>query len=87
MNVGYWIQGQSREYKPFIAHRVGEIYEFSAPNQWRYVPTDVSPADLGTKGLTVEELASADLWWNGPKFLKKLKQDLPECKFNKPMST
>ena len=33
MNVGYWIQGQSREYKPFIVHRVGENQEFSAPNQ------------------------------------------------------
>ena len=41
VNVGYWIQGQSREYKPFIAHRIGEIHEFSPPNQWRYVPTDV----------------------------------------------
>ena len=43
VNVGNWIQGQSREYKPFIAHRVGEIHEFSAPNQWRYVPTAVKP--------------------------------------------
>ena len=42
MNVRYWIQGQSREYKPFIAHHVGEIQEFSAPNQWCYVPTDVN---------------------------------------------
>ena len=33
MNVGYWIQSQSKEYKPFIAHGVGEIHEFSAPNQ------------------------------------------------------
>ena len=47
MNMGYWFQGQSTEYKPFIAHRVREIHEFSAPNQWRYVPTDVNPADLG----------------------------------------
>ena len=87
MNVGYWIQGQSRECNPFITHRVGEIHEFSAPNQWRYVPTDVNPADLGTRGLTVEELASADLWWNGPEFLKKSRQDWPECKFDKPTST
>ena len=51
MSVRYWIQGQSREYKLFIAHRVREIHEFSAPNQWRYVPTDVNPADLGTRDL------------------------------------
>ena len=82
MNVGYWIQGQSREYKPFTAHRVGEIHKFSAPNQWCYVPMDV-----GRRGLTVEELASADLWWNRPKLLKKSKQEWPECKFDKPTST
>ena len=87
MNVGYWIQGQSREYKLFIAHRGGEIRKFYAPNHWQYIPTNENPADLGIRGLTVEELASADLWWNGPEFLKKSKQDWPECKFDKPMST
>ena len=69
------------------SHRVGEIHEFSAPKQWGYVHTDVNPADLGTRGRTVEELASADVWWNGPEFLKKTKQDWPECKFDKPTST
>ena len=85
INVGYWIQGQRREHKPFIAHRIGEIHEFSAPNQCCYIPTNVNPADLGTRGLTVEELASGDLWWN--EFLKKSKQDWPECKFDRPTST
>lgn len=33
VNMGYWIQSQSREYKPFVAHQVGEIQECSAPNQ------------------------------------------------------
>ena len=46
MNVGYWIQGPSKEYEPFIAHRVGEIHEFSTPNQWCYIPTDVNPTTL-----------------------------------------
>ena len=64
------------------SHRVGEIHKFSAPNQWCYVPMDV-----GRRGLTVEELASADLWWNRPKLLKKSKQEWPECKFDKPTST
>ena len=87
MNVGYWIQGQSREYKPFIAYRVGKIHELSAPNQWCYVPTNVNPTDLGTRGLTVEELARANSSWNGPELLKKSKQDWPECNFDEPTST
>ena len=32
-NVGYWIHGQSRNFKPFVAHRVGEIHEDSNPDQ------------------------------------------------------
>ena len=39
---------------------------------------NVDPVDLGTRGLTAEELASANL---------KSKRDWPECKFDKPMST
>ena len=35
VNVEYWIRRQSREYKPFIAHHVGEIHEYSVPSQWR----------------------------------------------------
>ena len=54
MNVGTGSKGQSRKYKPFIGHRVGETHDFSAPNHWRYVPTNVNPADPG----------HADLWWN-----------------------
>ena len=48
---------------------------------------DVNPAYLVTRGLTVEELASANFWWNGPEFLKKSRQGWPESKFDKPMST
>ena len=44
------------ETKPFVAHRVREIQEDSNPDQWRYVPGKLNPADYGTQGLTVEEL-------------------------------
>ena len=84
--VGYWICSQSKEYKPFIAHGVGEINECSVPSQWRYVPTNVNPADHGTRGLTVEELANTSQWWNGPEFLKRSEDEWPECKFEVPAS-
>ena len=47
-NVGFWVQGPSRNFKPFVSHRVGEIHDESSPDQWRYVPTKLNPADQGT---------------------------------------
>ena len=84
LNVGYWIRGLSREYKPFVAHGVGEIHEKSNSKQWRYVPTDMNPADLGTRGMTAQELTDSTKWWNGPDFLCSPEAEWPECKFDKP---
>ena len=84
MNVIYWIYGQSRNYKPFVSHRVGEIHEYSSPNQWRYVPTKHNPADHGTRGLTVSELADSDMWWNGPQFLLFSESGWPERRSSQP---
>ncbi|XP_053398139.1 uncharacterized protein LOC128556613 [Mercenaria mercenaria] len=35
MNVLYWIHGASRQYKTFVANRVGSIHEITSPSQWR----------------------------------------------------
>ena len=80
-NVGYWIHGQSRNFKPFVAHRVGEIHEGSNPDQWRYVPRKLNPADHGTRGLTVEELIDNECWWHGPAFLSQGNDNWPEQRF------
>ena len=32
--VIFWIQGQSRRYKTFVANRVSEIHQKSSPRQW-----------------------------------------------------
>lgn len=84
MNVVYWIHGQSRNYKPFVSHRVGEIHEQSDPNQWRYVPTKQNPADFRTRGLTVSELADSEMWWKGPTFLAFPESDWPKSKAANP---
>jgi len=80
-NVGFWIQGQSRNYKPFVAHRVGEIHEESNPDQWRYVSTKVNPADKATRGLSADELSTDDCWWHGPTFLQNDQSEWPTRKF------
>ena len=84
LNVGYWIKGHSRQYKTFVAHRVGEIHESTNPEQWRYVPTKLNPADRGTRGLTVDELKNDECWWQGPEFLRQSELKWPERKFESP---
>ena len=81
MNVGYWIHGRSRDYNPFVAHRVGEIQEASDPEQWCYVPTDLNPANLGTRGLDVGELMDNCHRWGGPEFSKQSKDKWPTRTF------
>ena len=61
------------------------IHTFSDASENAY--TAIVPVDLGTRDLTVKELAHSELWWNGPEFLKSSKQDWTECKFDKPTST
>ena len=68
LNVGYLIKSHSRQYKTFVAHRVGEIHKSTNPEQWRYVPTKLNPADRGTRGLTVDELKNDECWWQGSEF-------------------
>lgn len=83
LNVGFWVQGQSRNFKPFVSHRVGEIHDESSPDQWRYVPTKLNPADQGTRGASVQELVKDDCWRYGAPFLNCREDEWPERKFGK----
>ncbi len=51
-----------------MANRVQKIQLSSAPQQWRYVPTNENPADHASRGLTASEFLSST-WLTGPKFL------------------
>lgn len=86
LNVGFWVRGQHRDYKPFVAHRAGKIHDSSNPKQWHYVPTHLNAADFGTRGMTAKELAESVRWWNGPEFSCSPEAGWPDCKFdNRPV--
>ena len=69
VNVLWWVRGRSRQFKPFVANRVGEIQSISDPAQWRYVPTSINPADFLSRGMKAEDLKKCDVWCKGPEYL------------------
>ena len=69
MNVLSWLHNQSRDLKAFVANRVAHIQHHSEISQWPYVNTTQNPADLATRGLSVEQLQNSNLWWKGPSLL------------------
>ena len=78
MNALYWIRGDSRRYKPFVANRVGEIQSKTCPTQWRHVPGQQNSADDCSRGLRASELNSDSRWFRGPHFLRQPSENWPQ---------
>ncbi|XP_055543529.1 uncharacterized protein LOC129729072 [Wyeomyia smithii] len=64
-----WIQAEPRNYRQFVANRVGEIQESTTGDEWRWVPSESNPADEATKWGTGPYFGNS-LWYNGPEFLR-----------------
>ncbi len=69
MNILCWLHNQSRDLKTFVANRVAHIQRHLEVSQWRYINTTQNPADLATRGLSVEQLQDSELWWKDPRLL------------------
>ena len=44
-DVLWWIRGRGKDFRPFVANRIGEIQMFNEPSQWQHVSTEENPAD------------------------------------------
>ncbi len=65
----YWIRGTDKDWKPFVNNRVVEIRNLVSPGHWSHCPGLSNPADLPSRGLTMLELSSSQLWRQGPPWL------------------
>lgn len=81
-----WIKTDPSKLKTFVANRICEINELTESSSWRYIPTDLNPADLVSRGVDACQLVGLDLWWSGPNFLKQDSSHWPilpsNCKGN-----
>ena len=72
----HWILGIDKHWKPFIHNRVSEIRRLIPPENWAHCSGKDNPADLPSRGLTMQELASSEVWLNGPIWLKDKSEPL-----------
>ena len=54
---------------------VGKIQSTWDPKKWRFVPTNLNPADDLSRGISLEDIDGR--WKNGPQFLKGPKEEWP----------
>ncbi|XP_043205364.1 uncharacterized protein LOC122372337 [Amphibalanus amphitrite] len=73
--LGYLLN-ESKRFHVFVANRIQQVRLASSPEQWRYIKSEENPADLASRGLSVDELKDNDLWWTGPSFFRE-SADLP----------
>ena len=64
-----WLKNTTLSLYKYVYNRVTTIRTQTNPHRWSYVNTKENPADLPSRGSTLEELTSQKLWKKGPDFL------------------
>ncbi|XP_036320543.1 uncharacterized protein LOC118735054 [Rhagoletis pomonella] len=70
MMVLSWLRSFPGNFNIFVSNRVAQIQSLTSGMTWHHVPTDLSPADILSRGCAPKELLNNFLWANGPAFLR-----------------
>lgn len=65
-----WIAAHPSRWTTFVANRVSEIQDLTSAFHWNYIPSEMNPADLCSRGAEPEKLLHNHMWWNGPHVLQ-----------------
>ena len=73
-----YISNEAKRFHVYVANRVQTIRSYSSVDSWRYVPTEVNPADDSSRGINVDKLVDINdcRWFKGPAFLYQ--KDIPD---------
>lgn len=81
-----WLRMSPHSLKVFVQNRIVEINDLMAGKGiWCHVDGKSNPADLLSRGTSLAELSSSNLWWRGPDFLLNAvanwdqQSDVPHC--------
>ena len=69
------VGGFNRDWKQFFQNHVTKIRRLVPVHYWRHCPGKENPADVQSIGILPHELKYNSLWWNGPQWSTKLKEE------------
>ena len=69
--------------KGFVGNRISRIQDETKIDEWRYVPTDLNPADYITKGIRADEPEKWAIFHQGPAFLRDDESRWPKMTVNR----
>ncbi|XP_073816668.1 uncharacterized protein [Musca autumnalis] len=78
MVVLSWIREQPSNFNVFVSNRVSRIQSITSTMKWHYVPTNLNPSDILSRGASPTELLNSRLWKQGPAFLIKNSANWPQ---------
>eukprot|EP00794_Sanderia_malayensis_P002861 gene2861-3307_t len=66
----FWISNPGKSWKVFVANRVRKISEITEKLgvKWRYCPSNLNIADLGSRGANINKLCKGE-WFDGPSWI------------------
>ncbi|XP_058811185.1 uncharacterized protein LOC131676075 [Topomyia yanbarensis] len=64
-----WLQSSPNTWQTFVGNRVSEVQHFTRGCQWKHVAGIENPADLVSRGMSVDEFLASTLWKEGPHWL------------------
>ena len=64
-----YIRNDKKRFHVLVANSMQTIRNDTNPNQWRYIGTDINPADDSSQGLKGHKLSKQHPWITGPNFL------------------
>ena len=66
-----YIRNEAKRFQTFVANRLSLIHDVSLPMQWKYVPSELNPADHASREIKATDTDYLDHWLYGPSFLWK----------------
>jgi hypothetical protein len=74
----HWLWSDHEHHTEYVRSRVSAIKNVIPSVNWRHVPGKENPADLASRGCTMQELVNSEIWFRGPKWLSENRSSWPE---------